>query len=536
MSTMKQPGIYLGFDVPNPKELPPTKSVLELPWSATRDLHEYTGDAHIITFGPNGSGKTRRLLIPNLRRLLGWSILVVDPKGTLAVNTARHRKEAGGNEIITLDPFGVIEQQYPGITERQPYLKSAGFNPVGALDPESDDFPDDAKAIAEALIRLDGMKETHWGQSAQELVAGLIMGARLDFGERASLEVIRHLIGLDVKTLGREIKQKGGEGTPGFIDRFGEDFPELAAKLSNFSEVSSDNRELMSILSTAKTQTGWLDSRRIKRDLRQGTHDFGMMKRKPVTVYLILPPRYLETHSTWLRLAITSVLMPLIRTIGGAVPVLFMLDEFAQLGRLEVIERNMALTREYGVKLWPILQDLSQLKDHYKERWESFIGNAGIKHLFAPQDHTTQEYFSKLSGQRDYWFEATGTTGGTTLGPQMSHSTGASVSWSKTPGPELWDKGLARMNRGQAVLFYQGFNYRAFLPDPSESEWLPAEAAMLQAAQAATTGKTASPPPRPDVIAVCPKCAAKLRLRAAPAGRAEVKCPTCSNQFIFEAA
>ena len=46
-------------------------------------------------------------------------------------------------------------------------------------------------------------------------------------------------------------------------------------------------------------------------------------------------------------------------------PALFLLDEFAALGRLEAVERAMGLMAGYGLQLWPILQDMSQLKDLY---------------------------------------------------------------------------------------------------------------------------------------------------------------------------
>lgn len=49
-------------------------------------------------------------------------------------------------------------------------------------------------------------------------------------------------------------------------------------------------------------------------------------------------------------------------------PVLFLLDEFAALGRLEPVERAMGLMAGYGVQLWPILQDLHQLRDTYGTR------------------------------------------------------------------------------------------------------------------------------------------------------------------------
>jgi type IV secretion system protein VirD4 len=157
---------------------------------------------------------------------------------------------------------------------------------------------------------------------------------------------------------------------------------------------------LNSILSTALTQTRWLDSRPVKADLVRGDYDFGRLKQEPTTVYLILPARRLGTHSTWLRLMIASVLRPLmLDTRRPKVPVLLMLDEFAQLGHLPVIENNLAMMRGYGVKLWAVFQDLSQAHAIYKERWESFLGNAGVLQSFAPQDVVTAEYVSKRTGQ-----------------------------------------------------------------------------------------------------------------------------------------
>jgi hypothetical protein len=53
--------------------------------------------------------------------------------------------------------------------------------------------------------------------------------------------------------------------------------------------------------------------------------------------------------------------------------VLFLLDEFAALGRLEPVERAMGLMAGYGVQLWPILQDLHQLRGSYGTRAGTFL-------------------------------------------------------------------------------------------------------------------------------------------------------------------
>ena len=49
-------------------------------------------------------------------------------------------------------------------------------------------------------------------------------------------------------------------------------------------------------------------------------------------------------------------------------PVLYLLDEFAALGHLAPVERAMGLMAGYGVQLWPILQDVHQLRATYGQR------------------------------------------------------------------------------------------------------------------------------------------------------------------------
>jgi type IV secretion system protein VirD4 len=265
------------------------------------------------------------------------------------------------------------------------------------------------------------------------------------------------------------------------VKEHGAEHDAVAACLNPYSKVIGDGRTQSTILSTAQTQTDWLDSRPIKASLSAGAFDFATLKDTPTTVYLILPPNRLATHATWLRLMIASVLQPLLRSVRPAkVPVLMMLDEFAQMGHISVIENNMGLMREYGVKLWPILQDLTQLKDLYAGRWESFVGNAGVLQSFAPQDETTRDYLSKLSGQRLYWLKTVGTNTGQTVGPQSTSSTGLNEGWSNMQGPIYWPQGLAAMKAGQAVLFSQGRAPRSWLPDPSA---MPEVRAMLAMAE-----------------------------------------------------
>jgi type IV secretion system protein VirD4 len=163
-----------------------------------------------------------------------------------------------------------------------------------------------------------------------------------------------------------------------------------------------DGKSTRDVIATAINDTRLLDSPALQRDLSGEAIDWELMKRQVTTVYLILPADRLETHANYLRLVVTSALRSLLRseTRSTLPPILFMLDEFAQLGYLPVIENAMGIARGYGIQLWPFLQDLNQLKALYKDRWQTFIGNRGVLTAFAPRDMFTADYLSKLCGNK----------------------------------------------------------------------------------------------------------------------------------------
>ena len=66
----------------------------------------YEGERHLLLFGPNGTGKGTRFLIPNLLSIKDRSIIVIDPKGELAAVTADYRRTVG--EVVMLNPFNVL--------------------------------------------------------------------------------------------------------------------------------------------------------------------------------------------------------------------------------------------------------------------------------------------------------------------------------------------------------------------------------------------------------------------------------------------
>jgi type IV secretion system protein VirD4 len=380
----------------------------------------YDGERHLLLFGPNGSGKGTRLLVSNLLRLKDRSLVVIDPKGELTSITADYRRSIG--EVVVLNPFNVLD------------LGGAGFNPLAALDPEALTFIDDATGLGEALIKIED-KDPHWSESAQSLLVALIMW-EVQEARRESrvplLENVRRMLtepneyerdeaGKNKLVKGLRFTAAKMAATGGF---------EIESLVGRFLR---DTEEIASIQSTADRQTNWMLSPLMRANMARNDIDFADLKQRPITVYLILPAERMRTHSVWLRLVIVSALRALYKP--GGVRTFFMLDEFAQLGHLAPIEDAFGLVRGYGVQLWPVLQDLNQLKALYKDRWETFVGNAGVVQGFAPNDLTTAEWMSRRAG--DTTVAAAGYNKGDAQSSaghgSMSQSTGLSYSQSRRP-------------------------------------------------------------------------------------------------------
>lgn len=116
-------------------------------------------------------------------------------------------------------------------------------------------------------------------------------------------------------------------------------------------------------------------------------------------MFLVLPPDRLDTYARWLRLLIAQAVTDMARSPARPDrPVLFLLDEFAALGRLEPVERAMGLMAGYGLQLWPILQDMHQLRATYGERAGTFMSNAGVVQAFGVNDHATADMLSRTIG------------------------------------------------------------------------------------------------------------------------------------------
>jgi type IV secretory pathway TraG/TraD family ATPase VirD4 len=157
------------------------------------------------------------------------------------------------------------------------------------------------------------------------------------------------------------------------------------------------------IMANALGHTKFLDSRGM-RDMLSGS-DFSALdlNNGNTTVYFVLPPEYLTVHQRALRLVVNTFLAAAAKGRKGKHPTLYILDEFYSLGALNVMTRAAAMMRGYGVRIFWVVQNITQLIEMYPRNWETFFANAGQVQVFSVNDKAGAEYFSWRLGNRVKW-------------------------------------------------------------------------------------------------------------------------------------
>lgn len=420
-------------------------------------------DRHMVTVAGSRGGKGVSCILPNLRRWPG-SCVVLDPKGENATITAAIRAAMPGHKVAVIDPKRCA---------RVPDALRVSFNPLDLIDADDDDAIDLAAAIGDAMMVDSGDgKDIHWTESARQIVEAIMLYvAATETGERRSLVRVRQLLtkgdpdeaeyrnAIEAETKGENAATISAFdalwNSMAKIDCANEAVADVIIGAANSIRDMGEN-ERGSVLSTARRNSKFIDSPWMRRALQGGTYqrlDIDQLKASEhgLTIYICLPARFLPTHARFLRLVLNLILYRMeaqgLDQPKCGHPVLMILDEFAAIGRMEAIEKAAGLMAGYGVKLWPFLQDLGQLKRHYKESWETFLGNAGMLQFFANSDMTTLEWISKRLGQTEVIRETQGSSQASTTSASKSQSRTEQSGWSRSSGTTQGQQSMADLSR-----------------------------------------------------------------------------------------
>lgn len=396
----------------------------------------YKGDRHLLTVAPTRSGKGTTQIIPNLLTYEG-AMLVIDPKGENALITAQRRKDMG-QDVHIVDPWGIVDIEG---------IETSKFNPLDWLKKDDLDITENAMILADALVVEESHGDSFWTEESKALLQGIILYVATDEREDGN----RHLSRV------RELLLMDGEQQKLFFRHMLQSQHYIVAS-TGARCLQKEPKLIANVIASAQAQTHFLDSARLQLNLASSDFKFEDLKTKPMTVYLVLPADRLNSFGRWLRLLIQQAITVNARNIEikPAKPVLFILDEFAALGRLTMIEQAYGLMAGFGLQLWGIVQDFNQLERIYDKGWQSFVSNAGVINYFGSSDTMTSEYFSSMCGETTVWnfssaVSSAFTKASETSSTSMTNSDTRAASQRKLIYPDE----LMRMNKSLQLVFIE---------------------------------------------------------------------------------
>lgn len=334
-------------------------------------------ERHAITIAGSQSGKGVGVIIPNLLR---WphNALVIDPKGEAAKETLEAR-EAMGCPSFVFDPFQ---------TSSVPAHLRVTINPMHGLNPNSFTITEDIGVIADGIVMRPDPQAAHWDDGAAALLSGLIAWVLLHYPEEErnllTVRKIQRNTDLFAETIEAMRDEEGCGG------------------LCQTGAAAAYAKEGGYFVSNAEKNTRWLDSLAMQKALGQSTFDMDALKWGNASLFLVLPSKYLKQHGRFLRLFVRTAIDTMQQEQGGKIrgnDCLFLLDEFFALGYIDEIATTAGLMAGYGLKLWPILQDIEQLRKLYgKDGAATFFGSSDLHQFFGNMDDETLEYVSRKIG------------------------------------------------------------------------------------------------------------------------------------------
>ena len=365
------------------------------------------GAQHVITISPTRSGKTTSIAIPVLLSYL-QSMIVLDLKGELHKATSGWR-EAQGQLIRVWAPYDEA-----GNTHRfNPMTALAGMDPgkrIGEIqtiaailypDEQGKDpfWTSQSRAAFTALASY--MFESWDHQSKQFLAIGATklipdINTSADF---PSLErILRFSSGTDGQNTKDMLQSILKDPACTFIS------PQTRTVFGNLAGLAEQT--FSSVIATMQAPLQQFLSPVLAAATNATDIDIGSLRKRPTTLYVIIPTNKLDESSKLLNIFFSSVIGNNLGKQLGEEPdlkyqMLMLMDEFTAMGRVDVWAKRISIAASYGVRDLCIVQSRAQLRSAYGDNdAQNFITNHGAQVVFAPREQSDANEYSEMLGYK----------------------------------------------------------------------------------------------------------------------------------------
>ncbi len=342
--------------------------------------HIWNRKGHISTIGFARSGKGTCIILPallhdNLINEDAPSFICLDPKGENLAVAGNHLRDCGYN-IIALNPFDV------------PVIRKYGnqrFNPFDLLDPDKPGFNKYVDLIRYSIIPPNPNKHAN---SFFSEAAGDILSLYISY------LMVQETEPQTIKTLYRWLRLAGTDRIELLNAMAGSPYFDIGPDaMAIMQQLLEGGKGITDVYANVISETNVFKDEDLRYSMSDSDFTISSIARQKTAVFISMEPSDLKRVSAWVRIIMAAFMRGMTRFSNPGRMIVMIMDEFPTIGYLKEFEEGMGYLAQY-MTLWPICQDLNQLKGLYPNSWETFMANAAIKHWMV-RDNFTAQYLSK---------------------------------------------------------------------------------------------------------------------------------------------
>ena len=320
--------------------------------------------------------------------------MILDVKGENFEVTSLHRSKALKNKVWYFSPFDYVMPEGQGTEDKsgKPFTRTHRFNPlarIAALPSQEQQFTA-INAMADLFLVVESVNAQSFFQAGRSLFVASCLYA----------------IEREKPTIGEALRIMSGGGSKKDTYRHAAETTSNPTVAEVFLTMADETDKILDSYVSVIRGAGlelWLDPA-VDRATSESDFDFSTFRSDPQSLYIVVQPEHLKTLAPLIRLLFADAIASLQRkapTKEEPHAVMFLMDEFDQLGKQPLVLNSIKTIRSYGGRFFIISQSIPGIDGIYGETdRRSLQGGAGVQIYMTPQDDRTAEALSGALGKR----------------------------------------------------------------------------------------------------------------------------------------